>query len=190
MGGRDSDDETAIGACALYSTDALMRRVAHNGPAMTSFMRAMLASAKHVSARAQAAVTETLVVFLVRVSGPEPGAERTPEYAETLEAIGNTLSAEGARAPHWRYTIMANAFLLLLTGRKVMLPLPGAEFGGGASPPEHFLRNLSGELPFLRQVSAVALLRLLQRGPHSTVQPSSPAKPTALTGTLSENFSF
>jgi hypothetical protein len=171
MGGPDSNEETAMGACALYSTRVLMRRVTQDWPAMASFLVAMLESEKHESMRAQASINEVFVVFALRFSRPSVEGGEGPKYSEVLERIHSLLGAEDKpSALHWRYTIMANAFLLLLTSHGGSALLQGAKDGSGKSPLEHFLRNLSSELPPLRPLSVVALLMLLQGGAGPPLQ--------------------
>lgn len=170
MGGPDSNEETAMGACALYSTRVLMRRVTQDWPAMASFLTAMLASEKQESVRAQAAINEVFVVFALRFSRPSVDGGKGPKYGDVLEKIHSLLAEDKPSALHWRYTIMANAFLLLLTSHGTAVPLPGGGNASAKSPLEHFLRNLSSELPPLRPLSVVALLMLLQGGESPTLQ--------------------
>eukprot|EP00850_Spirogloea_muscicola_P020092 SM000207S06167 [mRNA] locus=s207:23213:37436:- [translate_table: standard] len=147
-----SSDEAAQGACALLVTRPVMRKVSQDWQAMVVFIEAIMSSGHHETPKAQAAIGEAFFYFALRFAGVpnntyQASKSSAPEMSTILQQLTN-LSTGSMRDIHWRYSVMASAFLLLLSS-------------GLSQYVGHFLKTLVSDLPPLRRVSIAALLGLL-----------------------------
>nr|PNR33085.1 hypothetical protein PHYPA_025028 [Physcomitrium patens] len=178
-------EDSALGACQILSSRSIIRHLMQDWNDLVEFLMAILNSSHHDSVKAQAAINEIFIVFNVRFGGlparawssqkGNTGDVSLADFVSHIKSLG-----DGAGNMHWRYTIMAQAMLLLLAA-------PGQSSTDSFEPSNtaletrqlitgQFLNNLKSELPPLRPLSVAALLLLLQPGPYKVPAAQGPPK--------------
>ncbi|KAJ6818123.1 proteasome activator subunit 4 [Iris pallida] len=165
-------EHVVLGSCTVLATQTILRHLTTDAASFSSFIMGLLASSHHESLKAQKAITELFVKYNIHFSGisrsffkSSNGHTDGTEFAGLLSQI-TTLSFD-TNGLHWRYNLMANRVLLLLTlasrsdssiSSKVLAESTG-----------HFLRNLKSQLPQSRMLAISALNTLLQGASHKNL---------------------
>lgn len=181
-------EERVVGVCSSLTARPIMRRISQDWLAMASFLNAVLSSAHHASIKAQGAIAEVFIFFVVRFAGVPSGAAMHvgeesstvgPSYKQQITEVMAMVSGS-VQSLHWRYNLMANATLLLLVppppptpALQLQAPITSIATAPDAvevAPllADHFAKNLLNLIPPARPISVAALPFLL---PHSTVRP-------------------
>lgn len=162
-------EHAAMGSCGILASQPMSRYLTQNFGALSSFLLAILNSAHHESIKAQNAINEMFIAFIMRFGGLPTGhvlnqgeSEHFESYAGLITKIQSFCSNIGNT--HWRYNLMAQGMLLLLTARgpRSIHAKEDADSTLENGATGHFLLNLRSEFPPLRPLSVVALLLLLQ----------------------------
>ncbi|GBG77688.1 hypothetical protein CBR_g24134 [Chara braunii] len=171
-------DEAAMGACALYASRPIMRRVTQDWHSMSQFIVALLGSAHHETVKAQGSIGELFMFFVLRYGGVpgRPWHKRSSDGKSDLvsyrELVGKVrdMVSHAPETVHWRYTLMANTTLMLLVAPEYT----ASQVGGQELRREladHFLSSLASDLPPLRPLAVIALLVLIQKSPADQSPP-------------------
>ncbi|XP_074569693.1 proteasome activator subunit 4 [Curcuma longa] len=162
-------EHLVLGSCSVLSTQTVFRHLAVDAVSFSAFIIGLLTSSHHESLKAQKAIIELFVKYnnhfsgisrsFFKASGAESGELEIIKLISQISSLGfeNT-------GLHWRYNLMANRVLLLLTlasrsDSQLYLKIVGETTG-------HFLRNLKSQLPQSRILAVSALNTLLQGPPH------------------------
>ncbi|XP_038972814.1 proteasome activator subunit 4 isoform X1 [Phoenix dactylifera] len=162
-------EHAVLGTCTILAMQTVIRHLTTDAVSFSSFIMGLLASSHHESLKAQKAITELFVKYNIHFSGISRSFFKTsdgqldrPEFVDLLSQI-SSLSFD-TTGLHWRYNLMANRVLLLLTlASRSDSQLPSKILGETAG---HFLRNLKSQLPQSRMLAISALNTLLQGTPH------------------------
>ncbi|KAK8926304.1 hypothetical protein KSP39_PZI018786 [Platanthera zijinensis] len=161
-------EHVVLGSCAILSMKTVLRHMTTDATSLSSFVRGLLASSHHESLKAQKAITELFVKFNIHFSGISRSffnSDNLGDAAGFEDLISEITSLSfNTISMHWRYNLMANRVLLLLTlsyrnysnsSEKLLSEATG-----------HFLQNLRSQLPQSRMLAISALNSLLQGDPH------------------------
>ncbi|XP_073098688.1 proteasome activator subunit 4 isoform X3 [Elaeis guineensis] len=164
-----TQEHAILGSCTILATQTVLRHVTTDAVSFSSFVMGLLASSHHESLKAQKAITELFVTYNIHFSGisrsffeTSDGQLDRPEFVDLHSQISSlSFNTTGL---HWRYNLMANRVLLLLTlASRSDSPLSAKILGETAG---HFLRNLKSQLPQSRILAISALNTLLEGAPH------------------------
>ncbi|KAK9818405.1 hypothetical protein WJX72_012161 [[Myrmecia] bisecta] len=153
------------GACSLLRGQTMWRHISRQPAALAATLAAIMGSSVHLSPNCGAAVTKMFLLFALRFIRP-PGLAAAQyqdgKYPDAVQAVFDdlyTLAVGSASGPalHWRYTLMANVFLLIL------LPPPNADVAAALT--RHYLRLLLNQLLSQRELAVTGLLYLLGSQP-------------------------
>ncbi|CAI5504830.1 unnamed protein product [Closterium sp. Naga37s-1] len=230
---KEDREEAAVGACQVFVSRPIMRKIAYDWRALAPFLSALLSSHSIDSLKALNAINQLFIAFVSRFAGvnpirprPVPAIGEEQAQAEsgwesgwesgsgdgdiasqaqgalsllwtiaapaaaanvpTAAASGGASEATAAAADsnaiasaatHWRYSLMANALLALLSSSVPSTPPPplappplppSAAVASSITQqqqtlylPLHYLNLLAGPLPLLRPLATSALLLLL-----------------------------
>ncbi|KAL5200763.1 hypothetical protein ABZP36_021966 [Zizania latifolia] len=169
-------EHTVLGSCSILSSQTVLRHLTADSVSLSSFLMGILESSHHESLKCQKAITELFVKYNIHFSGISrnfyKNTEREADKPGFLSLVSqiNALGYE-TNSLHWRYNLMANRVLLLLTlalrSESDIYSQILAETAG------HFLRNLKSQLPHSRMLAISALNTLLQGSPDkASVQDS------------------
>lgn len=164
-----SPEHVVLGSCTILATQTVLRHLTTDAASFTSFIMGLLSSSHHESLKAQKAITEIFVKYNIHFSGISRsfykgfnGNTGALEFGDLVSRV-TSLSFD-SNGLHWRYNLMANRVLLLLTlasrSDSIFSSKMQAEMAG------HFLRNLKSQLPQSRMLAISALNTLLQGTPH------------------------
>ncbi|CAI7790457.1 unnamed protein product [Closterium sp. NIES-54] len=274
---KEDREEAAVGACQVFVSRPIMRKIAYDWRALAPFLSALLASHSIDSLKALNAINQLFIAFVSRFAGVNPirprrvpamgeeqGQEEQTQGEESgwesgWESSGGNVdvasqaqgalallwtitapaaaasvaavnvpsaaatggasaaaataadgSAIASAATHWRYALMANALLALLSSSVpstspppltppflppsadvassiIQQQLPSTVSQQQQTPylPLHYLGLLAGPLPLLRPLATSALLLLLPPSLQRPLLPSSPPSTTPPTTELS-----
>ncbi|WOL13929.1 proteasome activator subunit 4 isoform X2 [Canna indica] len=162
-------EHIVLGSCSVLATQTVLRHLTMDSTSFSAFIIGLLTSSHHESLKAQKAITELFVKYNIHFSGisrtffKSSGANTEgPEFIELISQI-SSLGFDNTGL-HWRYNLMANRVLLLLTlASRSDSHLSSKILGETAG---HFLRNLKSQLPQSRILAISALNTLLQGVPH------------------------
>eukprot|EP00250_Pteridium_aquilinum_P007746 c17405_g1_i1 orf=311-5854(-) len=168
-------EHAALGSCALLASRPIARYLTENFGALWSFFLAVLNSAHHGSVKAQDAINELFSAFIVRFGGLPYQKEATSGYSESYADIATKIQSfcSNIDTTHWRYNLMAQGMLILLSARGANATCCQGDADRNIlnNIRGHFLLNLKSEFPPLRPMSIGSLLFLLQ--PSSNKRESS-----------------
>lgn len=162
-------EHVVLGSCAVLATQTILRHLSMDAVSFSAFIIGLLASSHHESLKVQKAITELFVKYNIHFSGISRSFFKSsgtnpegPEFTELISQI-SSLGFDNTSL-HWRYNLMANRVLLLLTlSSRSDSHLSSKILGQTAG---HFLRNLKSQLPQSRILAISALNTLLQGTPH------------------------
>ncbi|KAA8523501.1 hypothetical protein F0562_009924 [Nyssa sinensis] len=165
----NSPEHAVIGSCAVLSTRTVLKHLTRDPKTFSSFLLGILSSSHHESLKAQKAINELFVKYDIHFAGVSRNIFRAmdnhsdvPDFTNLISQIGS-MSVETTNL-HWRYNLMANRVLLLLTmasrndcnlSSKILSETAG-----------HFLKNLKSQLPQTRILAISALNTLLKESPY------------------------
>lgn len=162
-------EHVVLGSCTILSTQTVLRHLTTDAASFTSFIMGLLSSSHHESLKAQKAITELFVKYNIHFSGISRSFFRNSnghtDGLEFLDLVSHITSLSfDTNGLHWRYNLMANRILLLLT----LASKSDSNFSSKiqAETAGHFLRNLKSQLPQSRMLAISALNTLLQGAPH------------------------
>ncbi|KAL4185907.1 hypothetical protein AMTRI_Chr10g8130 [Amborella trichopoda] len=159
-------EHVVLGSCSILGTRTILRHTTLDSKAFSSFLLGILASSHHESLKAQKAINELFIKYNIQFAGVSKNILRTLEepsdgsgFAQLVAQISSmSLNTDSM---HWRYNLMANRVLLLLT----MTLRSGSDISSKimAETAGHFLKNLKSPLPPSRML-AISALNILLRG--------------------------
>lgn len=162
-------EHVVLGSCTILATQTVLRHLTTDASSFSSFIMGLLASSHHESLKIQKAITELFVKYNIHFSGisrsffkTSDGRMNGPDFADLVSRI-NSLSYDNPGL-HWRYNLMANRVLLLLTLASRSDSNLSSKFLPETAA--HFLRNLRSSLPQSRMLAISALNTLLEGTPH------------------------
>ncbi|KAG0467335.1 hypothetical protein HPP92_018915 [Vanilla planifolia] len=165
----NTPEHVVLGACAILATQTVLRHLTVDAVSFSSFVLGLLASSHHESLKAQKAITELFVKYNIHFSGISRNFFKNSDTHggiagfEDLVSRITSLSFE-TNGMHWRYNLMANRVLLLLTlCSRTESCIPEKLLGVTTG---HFLQNLKSQLPQSRMLAISALNSLLQGTSH------------------------
>ncbi|PIA58294.1 hypothetical protein AQUCO_00500316v1 [Aquilegia coerulea] len=165
LGNPDSAEHAVLGSCAILGTQTVIKRLTMDPKALSSFLLGVLASSHHESLKCQKAINELFVKYNIYFAGVSRNIFRTsdgPKFTDLVSQIGSmSVDTNGF---HWRYNLMANRMLLLLTMASRSDPDSSSKIESEAAA--HFLKNLKSQLPQTRILAISALNTLLRESPH------------------------
>ncbi|XP_042519744.1 proteasome activator subunit 4 isoform X2 [Macadamia integrifolia] len=163
-----SPEHVVLGSCAILATQTVLKHLTMDVKAFSSFLLGILASSHHESLKSQKAINELFVKYNIHFGGVSTSILRTsdipnePNFADLVsQIVSMSFDTTGL---HWRYNLMANRVLLLLTmasrsdtnlSSKILSETAG-----------HFLKNLKSQLPQTRILAISALNTLLKESPY------------------------
>ncbi|XP_078443427.1 proteasome activating protein 200 isoform X2 [Wolffia australiana] len=163
-----SSEHVVLGACSVLGSQTVLRHLTMDASSFSSFILGLLSSSHHESLKAQKAISELFVKYNIHFAGlPEcffKDFDNSLEQTEFQNLISKISSMSFAsNGLHWRYHLMANRVLLLLTlasrnGSTFSTQLLGETTG-------HFLKALKSQQPQSRMLAISALNTLLE-GSH------------------------
>ncbi|KAK1310134.1 hypothetical protein QJS10_CPA08g01897 [Acorus calamus] len=166
-------EHIVLGSCAMLSTQTILRHLTRDEESFSSFLLALLASSHHESLKAQKSITEVFIKFNIYFAGVPKSFLRTSDghsdginFTNLVSHI-SSISFDNNNL-HWRYNLMANRTLLLLTMACRSESHCYSKIVGETTG--HFLKNLNGQLPQSRMLSISALNTLLREAPHKIVR--------------------
>lgn len=166
----NTTEHAVLGSCALLATQTVLRHLAMDARAFSSFVLAILTSSHHETLKAQKAINELFVKYNIHFSGVSRNILKTsidsetdrPEFEDLVsQIVSMSFDTSGL---HWRYNLMANRMLLLLTIASRSDSDSSSKILGETSG--HFLKNLKSQLPQTRMLAISALNILLRESPH------------------------
>ncbi|XP_077217554.1 proteasome activating protein 200 isoform X2 [Tasmannia lanceolata] len=162
-------EHAVLGSCVILSSQTVLRHLAMDPKAFSSFLLGILASSHHESLKAQKSISEVFIKYNIHFAGVSRNIFRTsddqtdrPDFPDLVSQIASmSFDTNGL---HWRYNLMANRVLLLLT-------MPSRSDSNLSSKildetAGHFLKNLKSQLPQTRMLAISALNILLKESPH------------------------
>ncbi|KAJ8640128.1 hypothetical protein MRB53_016822 [Persea americana] len=167
---QNTPEHAVLGSCMILATQTVLRHLTVDAKSFSSFVLGILASSHHESLKAQKAINELFVKFNIHFSGVSRNIWRTSADCQSdksdfddfvSQIVSMSFDTTGL---HWRYNLMANRILLLLTmaswsnvdsSSKILVETTG-----------HFLKNLNSQLPQTRMLAISALNILLKESPH------------------------
>ncbi|XP_039119734.1 proteasome activator subunit 4 isoform X1 [Dioscorea cayenensis subsp. rotundata] len=164
-----SPEHVILGSCAILASQNVLRHLTTDAASFSSFVTGLLASSHHESLKAQKAITELFVKYNIHFSGISRSFFKSLDGQTNGSGFSNLISQISSlsfdtNGLHWRYNLMANRVLLLLTlSSRTHSNLPSNVIEETAA---HFLRNLKSQLPQSRMLAISALNTLLQGAPH------------------------
>ncbi|XP_020110072.1 proteasome activator subunit 4 [Ananas comosus] len=167
-----ASEHAVLGSCSILSSQTILRHLTTDAISFSSFIMGLLASSHHESLKAQKAITELFVKYNIHFSGvsrsffkTSDGQPEWPDFADLVSQI-TSLSFD-SNGLHWRYNLMANRVLLLLTlASRSDSQLSSKILGETAAG--HFLRNLKSQLPQSRLLAISALNTLIEGEQHKS----------------------
>ncbi|KAK9152276.1 hypothetical protein Syun_010585 [Stephania yunnanensis] len=165
----NSPEHEVLGSCALLSTQTVIKHLTMDRKSFSSFLLGVLASYHHESMKSQKAINELFVKFNIHFAGVSRSILKKSqnhsdgsEFTDLVLEIGSmSVDTTGL---HWRYNLMANRILLLLT--MASMSDPDSSSNILSTTAGHFLKNLRSQLPQTRMLSISALNTLLKESPH------------------------
>nr|XP_027063641.1 proteasome activator subunit 4 isoform X1 [Coffea arabica] len=164
-----SPEYAVLGSCAVLSTQTVLKRLTSDAKALCCFLRGILSSSHHESLKSQKAITELFVKYNIYFEGIPRSILRTSgihsdatDFSDLVSEIGS-MSFESTNL-HWRYNLMANRVLLLLSMASANDPHSSTNILKETSG--HFLKNLKSQLPQTRILAISALNTLLKESPY------------------------
>ncbi|ONK69303.1 uncharacterized protein A4U43_C05F21440 [Asparagus officinalis] len=162
-------EHVVLGSCTILATQTVLRHLTMDAASFTSFIMGLLSSSHHESLKVQKAITELFVKYNIHFSGISrsffKSSNNHTDGLDFLDLVSHVTSLSfDTNGLHWRYNLMANRVLLLLTlasrSNSNLSSKIQAETAG------HFLRNLKSQLPQSRMLAISALNTLLRGAPH------------------------
>ncbi|OVA12326.1 Protein of unknown function DUF3437 [Macleaya cordata] len=165
----NSPEHAVLGSCSILATQTVLKHLTMDPKSFSSFLLGILASSHHESLKAQKAINELFVKYNIHFAGVSRSIFRTsenhsdePQFADLVSQIAS-LSFD-ATGLHWRYNLMANRVLLLLTMASRGDPNSSSKILSKTTG--HFLKNLKSQLPQTRILAISALNTLLKESPY------------------------
>lgn len=168
----DSSEHAVLGSCAILATQTVIKHLTVDAKAFSSFLLGVLVSSHHESLKCQKAINELFVKYNIHFAGVSRSIFRRSEGQEFTDLVSQIgLMSIDTNGLHWRYNLMANRILLLLTMASRSEPDSSPKVPSEAAG--HFLKNLKSQLPQTRILAISALNTLLRDSPHkiSTKEP-------------------
>ncbi|XP_068639166.1 proteasome activator subunit 4 isoform X2 [Aristolochia californica] len=169
LGNPNAPDHAVLGSCSVLATQIVLRHLTTDLEAFSSFLLGILSSSHHESLQVQKAINELFIKYNIYFAGisrrlfrTSDGLSDRPAFLELVSQIGSkSFDSSGI---HWRYNLMANRVLLLLTmASRSHSNSPSRILGETAG---HFLKSLKSQLPQTRMLAISALNILLHESPH------------------------
>ncbi|XP_058114656.1 proteasome activator subunit 4 isoform X2 [Magnolia sinica] len=164
----NAPEHAVLGSCTILATQTVLRHLTLDPKSFSSFLLGILSSSHHETLKAQKAINELFVKYNIHFSGVSRSILRNsdkserPEFADLVSQIGSmSFDTTGL---HWRYNLMANRVLLLLT----MASRSDSDSSSMilAETAGHFLKSLKSQLPQTRMLAISALNILLGESRH------------------------
>ncbi|KAF6141358.1 hypothetical protein GIB67_008535 [Kingdonia uniflora] len=163
----NSQEHIVLGSCAVLSTLTVIKHLTTDAKAFSSFLLGVLASSHHESLKSQKAINELFVKYNIHFAGVSKSVFKTtggPDFTDLVSQIGSM--STDTTGLHWRYNLMANRVLLLLTMASRTDPNSSSKIMSETAG--HFLTNLRSQLPQTRILAISALNTLLKESPYKT----------------------
>nr|XP_009762109.1 PREDICTED: proteasome activator subunit 4 isoform X1 [Nicotiana sylvestris] len=163
-----SPEYTVLGSCAVLATQTVLKCLTTDLKALSSFLLGILSSSHHETLKAQKAINELFVKYNIHFSGVSrnmfkvSGNSEGTDFTVLVSEIGS-LSFESSNL-HWRYNLMANRVLLLLSMASRNDPKSSSKILSETAG--HFLQSLKSQLPQTRILAISALNTLLKESPY------------------------
>ncbi|CAA6670753.1 unnamed protein product [Spirodela intermedia] len=163
-----SSEHVVLGSCSVLSAQTILRHLTMDASSFSSFVLGLLSSSHHESLKAQKAISELFVKYNIHFAGlPKSffkNLDNSLEQTEFQTLISKISSMSfSSNGLHWRYHLMANRVLLLLTLASRSDSSFSSQLLGETTG--HFLRTLKSQQPQSRMLAISALNTLLQ-GSH------------------------
>eukprot|EP00262_Sarcandra_glabra_P003482 TRINITY_DN14214_c0_g1_i1.p1 TRINITY_DN14214_c0_g1~~TRINITY_DN14214_c0_g1_i1.p1 ORF type:complete len:1823 (-),score=279.41 TRINITY_DN14214_c0_g1_i1:199-5139(-) len=165
----NTPEHAVLGSCAVLATQTVLKHLTMDPKSFSSFLLGILASSHHESLKAQKAINELFVKYNIYFSGVSRRIFKTSDdhsdgstFTDLVSQI-SSLSFD-TTGLHWRYNLMANRVLLLLTLASRGDSTFYSKIMGEAAV--HFLKSLKSQLPQTRILAISALNTLLQESPY------------------------
>ncbi|KAL6954576.1 hypothetical protein U1Q18_023924 [Sarracenia purpurea var. burkii] len=165
----NSPEHAVLGSCSVLSSQTILKHLAMDSKALSSFVLGILSSSHHESLKAQKSINELFVKFNIQFGGVSRSILRTSaihsdgsDFADLVSQIG--CMSFGSTNLHWRYNLMANRVLLLLAMASRNDPNLSSKILSETAG--HFLKNLKSQLPQTRILAISALNILLKESPY------------------------
>nr|DAD24254.1 TPA_asm: hypothetical protein HUJ06_025717 [Nelumbo nucifera] len=169
----NTPEHAVLGSCVVLATQTLLKHLAMDPKSFSSFLLGILASSHHESLKAQKAINELFVKYNIHFSGVSrnvfriPDNSDEPKFADLVsQIVAMSFDTTGL---HWRYNLMANRVLLLLT--MAFRGDPNSSSKILSETAGHFLKNLKSQLPQTRILAISALNTLLKESPYKISSP-------------------
>ncbi|KAI5058974.1 hypothetical protein GOP47_0025293 [Adiantum capillus-veneris] len=162
-------EHAALGSCAVLASRTIARYLTEDFGSFSSFFLAILSSGHHGSIKAQNAINELFVGFVLRFGGlpihnyqDNAVVASSDNYASIVKKIQSFCASSDFT--HWRYILMAQGMLILLSAHGPNSSCCQSSYDANTQNDiiGHFLLNLKSDFPPLRQLSIISLLFLLQ----------------------------
>ncbi|KAJ7963489.1 proteasome activator subunit 4-like [Quillaja saponaria] len=165
----NSTEYVVLGSCSVLASQTVLKHLIVDPKAFSLFIIGILSSSHHESLKAQKAINELFVKFNIHFSGVSRSFFRTSDnhiggqdFSDLVSQIGSmSFDSTGL---HWRYNLMANRVLLLLTMASRTHPNSSSKILSDTAG--HFLKNLKSQLPQTRILAISALNTLLKESPY------------------------
>ncbi|XP_043688244.1 proteasome activator subunit 4 [Telopea speciosissima] len=164
-----SPEHAVLGSCSILATQTVLKHLTMDAKAFSSFLLGILASSHHESLKSQKSINELFVKYNIHFAGVSRSIFRTPDIHSNEPNFADLVSqivsmSFDTTGLHWRYNLMANRVLLLLTmasrsDANLSSKIPSETAG-------HFLKNLKSQLPQTRILAISALNTLLKESPY------------------------
>ncbi|KAG9448800.1 hypothetical protein H6P81_008765 [Aristolochia fimbriata] len=166
----NAPDHAVLGSCSVLATQTVLRHLTTDLEASSSFLLSILSSSHHESLKVQKAINELFIKYNIYFAGisrrmftASDGQSDRPAFMELVSQISSkSFDSSGL---HWRYNLMANRVLLLLTMASRSDPNSTSRILGETAA-GHFLKSLKSQLPQTRMLAISALNILLHESPH------------------------
>ncbi|XP_047315811.1 proteasome activator subunit 4 [Impatiens glandulifera] len=181
----NTPEHVLLGSCSVLSSQTVHKHLTTDLKAFHSFIIGILSSSHHESLKAQKAINELFVKYNIHFAGVSKGILRASgnlpddsSFAELISQIAS-LSFESTNL-HWRYNLMANRVLLLLSMSSRNDPSASSRIMSETAG--HFLKNLKSQLPQTRILAISALNILLKESPYKESAEKQIAVPGVVEG--------
>ncbi|RZC51061.1 hypothetical protein C5167_019488 [Papaver somniferum] len=165
----DASEHIVLGSCSILATQTVLKHLTTDLKSFSAFLLSILTSSHHESLKAQKAINELFVKYNIHFAGLSRSIFRKsgnhldePEFSDLVSQIAS-LSFDTSGL-HWRYNLMANRVLLLLTMASRSDPDTSSKILSQTTG--HFLQNLKSPLPQTRILAISALNTLLKESPY------------------------
>uniref|UniRef100_A0A1D1XS29 Proteasome activator complex subunit 4 n=1 Tax=Anthurium amnicola TaxID=1678845 RepID=A0A1D1XS29_9ARAE len=168
----ETPEHVVLGSCSILSSQTVLRHLTTDASAFSSFILGLLTSSHHESLKAQKALSELFVKYNIHFSGIPKHFFKNPvnhsDHSEFVDLISQISSMSfGSNGLHWRYDLMANRVLLLLTLASRSDSSLSSQILSETTG--NFLKNLKSQQPQSRMLAISALNTLLQGSHHKTI---------------------